>query len=50
MILCDLVRAIIKSKGQETEEEQRWFAQSLVERVHVTTEVDAETKFLDMTG
>lgn len=50
MILYDLVRAIIKPTGQETEEEQRSLAQSLVERVHATTEVDAETKFLDMTG
>lgn len=50
MILCDLLRAIIKPKGQETEEEQRRFVHALVQRVHVTTEVDAETKILDMTG
>lgn len=49
MILCDLLRAIIKPKGQETEEQRR-FAHAPVERVHVTMEVDAETKISDMTG
>lgn len=48
--LCDLLREIIKPKGQGTEEQQRRFAHALVERVHVTTGIEAETKFLDVTG
>lgn len=50
MIVRNLLRAIIKPKGQETEEYQGRFAHALVERVHVTMVVDAETKFLDVTG